>query len=82
MLRTYHDLGARYLTLTHSRNNALGDSATDNPKADGLTPFGEATVRELNRLGMLVDLSHVSEAAMRDALRTKEPQRPGRRQSA
>ena len=69
VLRTYHNLGAGYLTLTHSRNNALGDSATDNPKADGLTPFGEATVRELNRLGMLVDLSHVSEAAMRDALR-------------
>ena len=74
VLRQYHALGAGYLTLTHSRTIDWADSATDNPKHDGLTPFGEAVVRELNRLGMLVDLSHVSEATMRDALRvTKAP---------
>jgi membrane dipeptidase len=69
ILRTYKYLGAGYLTLTHSKTIAWADSATDNPKHDGLTPFGEAVVHELNRLGMLVDLSHVSEATMKDALR-------------
>jgi membrane dipeptidase len=69
VLRAYHALGAGYLTLTHSRTISWADSATDTPAHDGLTPFGEAVVRELNRLGMLVDLSHVSEATMQDALR-------------
>lgn len=69
VLRIYHDLGAGYLTLSHSRTIAWADSATDNPKHDGLTAFGETVVHELNRLGMLVDLSHVSEATMKDALR-------------
>lgn len=69
VLRAYRALGASYLTLTHSRTIAWADSATDNPQHDGLTPFGEAVVRELNRLGMLVDLSHVSEATMLDAIR-------------
>ena len=69
VLRAYHELGAAYLTLTHSRTIEWADSATDNPQHDGLTPFGESVVRELNRLGMLVDLSHVSEATMLDALR-------------
>ncbi|MEI9853158.1 MAG: dipeptidase [Sphingomonas sp.] len=69
VLRAYHDLGAGYLTLTHSKTISWADSATDDPRHDGLTPFGEAVVHELNRLGMLVDLSHVSEATMRDALR-------------
>ena len=69
VLRAYHDLGAGYLTLTHSKTIEWADSATDNPQHDGLTPYGEAVVHELNRLGMLVDLSHVSEATMRDALR-------------
>ncbi|OAN51729.1 dipeptidase [Sphingobium sp. TCM1] len=74
VLRAYRELGASYLTLTHSRTIAWADSATDNPQHDGLTPFGEAVVHELNRLGMLVDLSHVSEATMLDALRvTKAP---------
>lgn len=74
ILRAYHQLGAGYLTLTHSRTIPWADSATDNPKHDGLTPAGEAVVLELNRLGMLVDLSHVSEDAMVDALRvTKAP---------
>ena len=69
VLRAYRALGASYLTLTHTRTIEWADSATDTPKHDGLTPFGEAVVRELNRLGMLVDLSHVNEATMRDALR-------------
>ncbi|MBT2242456.1 dipeptidase [Sphingobium sp. BHU LFT2] len=69
VLRAYHDLGAGYLTLTHSRTIAWADSATDNPQHDGLTPFGEAVVHELNRLGMLVDLAHVSEGVMLDALK-------------
>ena len=74
VLRAYRRLGASYLTLTHSRTIAWADSATDNPQHNGLTKFGEAVVHELNRLGMLVDLSHVSEATMRDALRvTKAP---------
>jgi membrane dipeptidase len=68
VLRSYAALGAGYLTLTHARTIAWADSATDDPKHDGLTPLGEQVVRELNRLGMLVDLSHVSEATMRDAL--------------
>ena len=72
VLRAYHDLGAGYLTLTHAKTIDWADSATDDPKHDGLTPFGEAVVHELNRLGMLVDLSHVSEGTMRDALRVVE----------
>ena len=74
VLRSYAALGAGYLTLTHSRTIEWADSATDNPKHGGLTEFGRSVVRELNRLGMLVDLSHVSEATMRDALTvTKAP---------
>ncbi|KKC26053.1 dipeptidase [Sphingomonas sp. SRS2] len=74
VLRSYAALGAGYLTLTHSLTIEWADSATDNPKHGGLTEFGHMVVLELNRLGMLVDLSHVSEAAMRDALAvTKAP---------
>lgn len=74
VLRAYHTLGAGYLTLTHSRTIEWADSATDDPRHGGLTPFGVAVVGELNRLGMLVDLSHVSEGTMRNALRvTKAP---------
>jgi membrane dipeptidase len=69
VLRAYRALGVGYLTLTHSRNVDWADSATDDPAHDGLTEFGETIVLELNRLGMLVDLSHVSEATMLDALR-------------
>jgi membrane dipeptidase len=72
VLRAYHDLGAGYLTLTHAKTIGWADSATDDPQHDGLTPFGEAVVQELNRLGMLVDLSHVSEGTMRDALRVSK----------
>ena len=68
VLREYYDLGARYMTLTHATNTAWADSATDAPAHHGLTPFGKAVVREMNRIGMLVDLSHVSEATMRAAL--------------
>ncbi|MFW2851392.1 dipeptidase [Sphingomonas sp. TX0543] len=74
ILRAYATLGAGYLTLTHARTIEWADSATDDPKHNGLTPFGRQVVHELNRLGMLVDLSHVSEATMRDALaETKAP---------
>ena len=68
VLRAYHALGAGYLTLTHSRTIDWADSATDTPSHDGLTPFGVEVVHELNRLGMLVDLSHVSEKTMVDAI--------------
>ena len=68
VLRQMYDLGARYMTLTHSANTPWADSATDLPAHDGLTPFGMDLVREMNRMGMLVDLSHVSEASMMDAL--------------
>ncbi len=68
VLRTLFRLGVRYLTLTHNENTAWADSATDRPAHGGLTGFGREVVGELNRLGMLVDLSHVSEATMRDAL--------------
>jgi membrane dipeptidase len=68
-LRMMYRLGARYMTLTHSLNTPWADSATDTPKLDGLSPFGEDVVREMNRLGMIVDLSHTSAATMADALR-------------
>jgi len=67
-LRQFYALGARYMTLTHTTNNALADSATDNPLHKGLTPFGRAVVTEMNRLGMLVDISHVSPEVMRQAI--------------
>jgi membrane dipeptidase len=72
VLRTYYDLGARYMTLTHSNNTAWADSATDNPAHHGLTAFGREVVREMNRVGMLIDLSHVSEETMRAALAVSE----------
>lgn len=68
VLRQFHAMGARYLTLTHNFNIPWADAATDNPKHGGLTDFGKDVVREMNRLGMLVDLSHVSEDTMMDAL--------------
>jgi membrane dipeptidase len=69
VLRQMYDLGARYMTLTHVLTTGWADSATDAPRHHGLTPFGEEVVREMNRLGMLVDLSHVSPDTMRAALR-------------
>jgi membrane dipeptidase len=68
VLRQMHALGVRYMTLTHSRNTGWADSATDKPAHGGLTAFGKDVVREMQRLGMLVDLSHVSEKTMHDAL--------------
>ena len=67
-LRELHRRGVRYLTLTHNDNTTWADSATDEPEHGGLTAFGREVVGELNRLGMLVDLSHVAESTMRDAL--------------
>jgi membrane dipeptidase len=72
VLRNLYALGVRYMTLTHNDNTPWADSATDTPVHGGLTPFGEQVVREMNRLGMLVDLSHVSADTMRDALRVSE----------
>ncbi|EME97356.1 dipeptidase [Streptomyces mobaraensis NBRC 13819 = DSM 40847] len=71
-LRALYALGVRYMTLTHNDNIPWADSATDEPRAGGLTRFGEEVVREMNRLGMLVDLSHVSADTMRDAIRVSE----------
>lgn len=68
VLRQTYEIGARYMTLTHSKNTPWADSATDAPKHNGLTDFGKDLVREMNRMGMLVDLSHVSAKAMNDAL--------------
>jgi membrane dipeptidase len=68
VLRQMYALGARYMTLTHFKNNAWADSGTDKPEHNGLTPFGKDVVREMQRLGMLVDLSHVSEKTMLDAM--------------
>ena len=72
VLRTLYALGVRYLTLTHNNNVPWADSATDEPRAGGLTEFGRAVVGEMQRLGMLVDLSHVSPGTMRAALDVAE----------
>jgi membrane dipeptidase len=72
VLRALHALGVRYLTLTHNRNVPWADSATDEPAAGGLTAFGREVVSEMQRLGMLVDLSHVSAGTMRDAFDNAE----------
>ena len=72
VLRDFARLGVNYLTLTHSRNTAWADAATDSMVHRGLTPFGEEVVREMNRLGMLVDLSHASDSTMWDVLRVTQ----------
>ena len=72
VLRLYHKLGVRYMTLTHSETLDWADSATDKAKHGGLTKFGERVVLEMNRLGMLVDISHVSVDTMKDALRVSK----------
>ena len=69
-LRMLHVLGVRYLTLTHNDNVPWADSATDEPVLGGLSPFGHEVVREMNRIGMAVDLSHVSDGTMRQAIET------------
>jgi len=68
LLRLYAALGVRYLTLTHFKNNNWADSSTDKPAHNGLTPFGKDVVRELNRLGVMVDISHVADKTFYDAL--------------
>jgi len=68
VLRAFHDLGVRYMTLTHADSLAWADAATDAPRAGGLSAFGERVVAEMNALGMLVDVSHVSDETMRDVL--------------
>jgi membrane dipeptidase len=68
VLRTYYRLGIRAMTLTHFKNNNWADSSTDKPAHNGLTPFGKDVVREMNRLGMIVDVSHVSDKTFYDAI--------------
>jgi len=69
LIKTYYDLGARYMTLAHSRNNDICDSSTDpnGPEWHGLSPFGKQVVQEMNRVGMMVDVSHVSKECMLQA---------------
>jgi membrane dipeptidase len=69
VLREFYELGARYMTLTHASNVDWADASTDEPQHHGLSEFGEDVIREMNRLGMLVDISHVSQATMKDVLR-------------
>ncbi|WP_030897319.1 dipeptidase [Streptomyces sp. NRRL F-5126] len=71
-LRALYDLGVRYMTLTHNHNLRWADSATDEPRVGGLSAFGREVVREMNRLGMLVDLSHVAATTMRAAIEVAE----------
>ncbi len=70
VLRMFYELGVRYMTLTHNRNTGWADSATDQPDVGGLSDFGREVVTEMQRIGMLVDLSHVAPATMADALDT------------
>src|SRR5207253_2357816 len=72
LLRAYYDLGARYMTLTHNVTLDWADAALDSARHKGLTPFGREVVREMNRLGMLVDLSQVSPGTMSNALDVTE----------
>jgi membrane dipeptidase len=72
VLRTFAALGVRYMTLTHMENNEWADSSTAKPEHNGLTPFGKDVVREMNRLGMIVDISHVSDKTFYDALETSK----------
>jgi len=67
-LRNFAALGVRYMTLTHFKNNNWADSSTDKPQHNGLTPFGKDVVREMNRLGMMVDISHVADKTFFDVL--------------
>jgi len=71
-LRSYYALGARYMTLTHNVTLDWADAALDSARHNGLTPFGDEVIREMNRLGMMVDLAHVSPAVMSDALNVTE----------
>src|SRR3984893_4179059 len=68
VLRMYYRMGIRSMTLTHFRNNNWADSSTDKPQHNGLTDFGKKVVREMNRIGMIVDISHVSDKTFFDTL--------------
>jgi membrane dipeptidase len=68
LLRTYYDLGVRYMTLTHSASHSWADSSGDKGKHNGLTPFGRSVVQEMNRLGMMVDISHVADNTFYDVI--------------
>lgn len=72
VLRSFHRLGARYMTITHGRTLDWADAAGDDPQHGGLTEFGEEVIREMNRLGMMVDLSHVTPETMKDAIDVSE----------
>lgn len=72
VLRDYKALGVAYMTLTHGKSLAWADSSTDAPRAGGLSPFGRQVVAEMNRIGMIVDVSHVADTTMRDALATSK----------
>src|SRR6185437_3074991 len=71
-LRSFYELGARYMTLTHFKNNEFADSSTDDPEYHGINDFGRIVIHEMNRLGMLVDLAHVSPETMRAAIRASK----------
>jgi membrane dipeptidase len=68
LVKQYYDLGARYITLCHTRNNDICDSSTDKPEHYGLSEFGKQVVAEMNRLGMIIDVSHISDASFYDLL--------------
>jgi len=68
LLRTYYRLGVRYITLTHNENNRICDSSTDQPEWGGLSPFGEEVIAEMNRIGMMIDLSHASDETFFDVI--------------
>jgi membrane dipeptidase len=72
VLRTFAALGVRYMTLTHMDNNEWADSSTDKPAHNGLTDFGKSVIREMNRLGIIVDISHVSDKTFYDALESSK----------
>lgn len=71
-IKRYYDLGARYITLCHTRNNDICDSSTDEAEHDGLSSFGEKVVAEMNRLGMIIDVSHISDEAFHDVMRVSK----------
>ena len=73
VLRAFHRLGIRYMTLAHFQSNKFADSMTDKEVNNGLSPFGHELVREMNRIGMMVDVSHISDKAVLDAVHEKKP---------
>ena len=72
LIKRYYDLGARYITLCHTRNNDICDSSTDKPEHHGLSEFGEQVVAEMNRLGMIIDVSHISDDSFYDVLKVSK----------